>query len=145
MAGSRSGKGRPVRRDSGSHRYPRMARVNQLLKEVLAEELERLEDHDERFGLLTITAVDCDADFARALVLFSSLTEQDQEALTAVRVRLQAAISAQVRLRRTPLLRFAADPAVVAGQRIEDIIRTLPEPPPDPLGGYGPEESPYRQ
>jgi ribosome-binding factor A len=98
------------------------------LREVLADQLERLEDFDERLGLLTITAVSCDTDFSRALVLFSSMTAEEEEALQAVRIRLQSAISAQVRLKRTPLLRFAADPAVAAGQRIEEIIRELPEP-----------------
>ena len=43
-------------------------------------------------------------------------------------MRLQAAISHEVRLKRTPQLRFAADPAVAAGQRIEDILRGLPHP-----------------
>ncbi len=128
MAGSRGGKGRPARRDPGTRSYSRLARVNQLLREVLADQLERLEDFDERLGLLTITAVSCDTDFSRALVLFSSMTAEEEEALQAVRIRLQSAISAQVRLKRTPLLRFAADPAVAAGQRIEEIIRELPEP-----------------
>jgi ribosome-binding factor A len=31
-------------------------------------------------------------------------------------------------MKRTPQLRFAADPAVEAGQRIEDILRDLPHP-----------------
>ena len=44
------------------------------------------------------------------------------------RVRLQAAISHEVRLKRTPQLRFGADPAVAAGNRIEDILRQLPHP-----------------
>jgi ribosome-binding factor A len=64
----------------------------------------------------------------------SSLTEAEADALAAVRVRLQAAISQQVRLKRTPQLRFAPDPAVAAGQRIEDILRSLPRPPADPAG-----------
>ena len=88
-------------------------------------------DTDERFGLLTITAVDCDPDLRQAQVLFSSLDEEMQVVLADGRVRLQAAISDQVRLKRTPLLRFAADPAIAAGIRIEDILRELPRPAPD--------------
>ena len=37
--------------------YP-LARVNQLLRQVLAEELERLADADERLRLVTVTSVD---------------------------------------------------------------------------------------
>jgi ribosome-binding factor A len=112
---------------AAQHRYPRSARVNEILREVLADALERIEDVDERLGLLTITAVQCEPDLRHALVLFSSLTEAEEVALSEARVRLQAAISSQVRLKRTPLLRFAADPAVAEGRKIEDILRQLPE------------------
>jgi ribosome-binding factor A len=95
---------------------------------VLADQLERLEDIDARLGLLTITAVDCEADLRHAVVLFSSMTEEEEEALGEARVRLQAAISREVRLKRTPQLRFVADPAISAGERVEDILRHLPRP-----------------
>ncbi len=108
-----------------SHRYPRSARVNQVLHEVLADELERLSDRDERLALLTVTDVLCDADLRHAVVLLASLTDDEAHALAEVRVRLQAAVSRQVRLKRTPQLRFAADPAVATGQRIEDLLRQL--------------------
>jgi len=113
-------------------RYPRSARVNQILREILADQLERMEDVDDRLGMLTITAVDCDADLRHATVFMSSLTEQEAEALSEARVRLQSAISQEVRLKCTPQLRFAPDPAVAAGQRVEDILRGLPHP---PVGG----------
>jgi ribosome-binding factor A len=107
--------------------YARTARVNEVLRQVLAEHLERMEELDERLGMLTITAVQCDPDLRRALVLLASMDETQAQALDDVRVRLQAAISQEVRIKRTPLLRFAADPAVAAGQRIEDILRDLPQ------------------
>jgi ribosome-binding factor A len=109
----------------GGRRYPRSARVNEVLREVLAEELERLSDADERLLLLTITGVECEPDLRRAVVLFSHLDEAATDALAEVRVRLQAAISRQVHLKRTPQLRFQADPAVAEGNRIEDILREL--------------------
>ena len=123
--GRRSGGGRRVG-GSGAQRYPRSVRVNEILREVLADSLERLSDTDERLSLLTVTGVDCDPDLRHALVLFSSLDEDEEAALGDFRVRLQAAISQQVRLKRTPLLRFGPDPAVAAGTRIEDILRELP-------------------
>lgn len=108
-----------------ARQYPRTARVNEILREVLADALERLEDLDERLGLLTITAVECEPDLRRAVVFFSSLDEAEATALTEARARLQSAISSQVRLKRTPQLRFTADPAVEAGRRVEDILRGI--------------------
>ena len=125
---SRSG-GRRTGGDAASARgYPRSARVNEILREVLADSLERLADTESRLGLLTVTGVECDPDLRHAVVLFSSLDPDEEAALGAARVRLQAAISHEVRLKRTPQLRFAADPAVAAGNRIEDILRGLPHP-----------------
>lgn len=106
-------------------RYPRTARVNEVLREVLAEAVERLADHDERLALVTITAVEADPDLRRATVLFDSLTEGALAALQEDRIRLQAAIAAQVRFKRTPQLTFAVDPVVSTGRRVEDILRNL--------------------
>ena len=105
--------------------YPRAARVNEVLRQVLAENLERMQDVDERLGMLTITAVQCDPDLRHATVLFSSLDDTERVALAEARVRLQSAISHELRLKRTPQLRFGADPAVATADRIEDILRHL--------------------
>ena len=105
--------------------YPRTARVNQVLKEVVAEEVERLASGDPRLELVTVTGVSVDPDLRHATVWLSSLSEPAAAALAEDRVALQAAIGRQVRLKRTPLLSFAADPAVASGSRIEDILRTL--------------------
>jgi ribosome-binding factor A len=113
------------RRIGSSRRYPRTARVNEVLREVIAEELERLEDDDVRLGLLTVTHVEADPDLRHATVLLASLPDEVAEALAEHRVRLQAAIGRQVRLKRTPQLAFEADPAVASGTRIEDILRGL--------------------
>lgn len=112
-----------------SARYPRSARVNEVLREVIAEALERLADSDERLEMLTVTAVDCDPDLRHAVVLLASLDPEEAEALAEARVRLQASVSRQVRLKRTPQLQFVADPAVSSGQRVEDILRGLDVPP----------------
>jgi ribosome-binding factor A len=115
------------RRDSGhaGRRYPRSARVNEVLREVLAEALERLADGDERLALLTVTAVQTDPDLRRARVLFASLEGDAVAALDEVRVKLQAEVGRQVRMKWTPHLSFAADPAVSTGQRVEDVLRRL--------------------
>ena len=105
--------------------YARTARVNEVLRQVLAESLERMEELDERLGMLTITAVQCDPDLRHATVLFSSLTEPAIQALEEHRVALQAEIGRGGRMKRTPTLRFLPDPAIAAGARVEDAIRRI--------------------
>ena len=109
---------------SSARRYPRTARVNELLREVIADELERIDD--DRLELVTITGVTTDPDLRHARVWLSSLSDEAALALADHRVRLQSAIARQVRLKRTPELAFKADPAVSVGNRVEDIIRQLP-------------------
>lgn len=109
----------------GGRRYPRMARVNELVREVVAEEIERLADADDRLALVTVTAVTVDADLRRGKVLLSSLPPGADEALEEHRVRIQAAINRQARLKRTPQLSFSTDPAVESGTRVEAILRDL--------------------
>ncbi|HEX2700061.1 MAG TPA: ribosome-binding factor A [Acidimicrobiales bacterium] len=109
----------------GGRRYPRMARVNELLREVIADELERMSDADERLLMLTVTGVDADSDLSRARVMLSSLPPGAEDALEEHRVQLQRSINRQARLKRTPQLSFGTDPAVESGTRVEDILRDL--------------------
>ena len=106
-------------------RYPRTARVNEVIREVVAEEVERLADGDERLGLITVTGVEVAGDLRHARVLLSCLAPSAEEALEDHRVRIQSAIGRQVRLKRTPQLSFSVDPAVESGKRVEDILRDL--------------------
>src|SRR6201986_3133227 len=107
------------RRYTPKRPYPRGARVNELLREVLAEELERLADADDRLELLTLTAVACEPGLRHAVVYLASLTDPGVEALEEHRKELQSAVGAQVRMKRVPALRFAVDPAIEAGIRVE--------------------------
>jgi ribosome-binding factor A len=109
----------------GAASYPRTRRVNQLIREVLADELERLADADERLRLLTVTEVAASPDLRTATVFLSSLPEEAIEALEERRVALQAAIGRQSRMKRTPKLSFVADPAVAHGAAIDEALRRL--------------------
>jgi ribosome-binding factor A len=117
------------RRHGGSSReYPRTARVNELVREIVAEELERIDD--PRLEWVSVTSVEVTAELANGVVYFSSLSgpEGDPEVLEALsehRVRLQRAIGRQARLRRTPELGFRADTGVRDGLRIEELLREL--------------------
>ena len=109
----------------GAAPYARALRVNQVVRQVLAEELERLADADERLRLVTVTEVDTAPDLRHATVYLSSLTDDSTEALAERRAQLQRALGRQVRMKRTPQLAFAVDPAVVAGSRVEDVLRRI--------------------
>jgi ribosome-binding factor A len=109
---------------SGSrHPYPRTARVNQILREIISDELVRLSDIDERLGLLTVTGVDTTADLSQAMVFFDSLSEEVRVALEERRAQIQASVNVQTRLKRTPRLTFMADPAIASGTAVEEILR----------------------
>lgn len=114
---------RPRHHATAQRAYPRAARLNELLREVLAEELERLEDSDDRLGMLTLTGVACEPDLRHAVVFLSSLDDDDRTVLEEHRRQLQAAVAAQVRTRRVPALRFEADPAIEAARRVEEALR----------------------
>ncbi len=109
---------------SGSHHpYPRTARVNQILREVISDELVRISDVDDRLGFLTVTGVQTSPDMRQAMVYFDSLSDGVRVALEELRGQIQGAVNAQTRLKRTPKLSFMADPAVASGTAVEELLR----------------------
>ena len=118
----------PRRQDNrGVAPYSRTLRVNQVLRQVVADELERLADADERLRLVTVTSVETTSDLRQATVYLSSLSEDAAAALDARRVQVQKAVARQTQFKRTPQLTFVQDPAVVTGNRIEDLLRQIHE------------------
>ena len=117
----------PDRRGRSSHtkRYPRTARVNEVLREIVAEALEEVADDDDRLLLVTVTGVETDPDLRHARVFYAARAEGADEALDEQRVRLQAAIARQTRLKRTPQLSFVLDTGVTTGWRIEQVLKGL--------------------
>ena len=96
------------------------------MREVIAEELAKIDD--ERLGFLTITSVDVDSEMNRGIVYYDSIhgesgDKQILEALNEHRKRLQSVIADQVRARRTPVLQFRPDDAIRAAQRIDEVLR----------------------
>lgn len=109
-------------------RSPRMRRVNELLREIIAEELSGLTD--PRVGFVTVTGVETSPDLRNATVFYSVLgTEEEETAtasgLTAAAPRLQAVMASQVRLKYTPRLAFHRDAAIEHGARITQILHDL--------------------
>jgi ribosome-binding factor A len=118
-----------MKRSSGTARdYPRTARLNQLVHEIVAEEIERIDD--ERLGFFTVVGVEVEPDMRRAIVWYTTLDEAEAddelvEALEQHRARLQSAIGRQARTKRTPELSFRPDVVVRQAQRVEQILRDL--------------------
>jgi len=120
-------------RSSTARDYPRTARLNHLVQEIVAEEIERIDD--ERLGFLTVVGVDVDTDLRRATVFYTTLAGDEPagddgadpvvDALAEHRPRLQSAIGRQARLKRTPELSFEPDEVIRRAERVEAILRDL--------------------
>ena len=119
-----------------AHRYPRTARVNEVIIEIVAEELSRLSD--PRLELVTFTGAEASTDLGYATIYYSALdgagqpqTEAQAKATSAALHKatphLRRVVGKQVRWRNTPALTFKVDPSIAAGQRIEEILRDLHE------------------
>lgn len=114
------------RSSSSGPRYPRSARLGETLREVIAEELVKIDD--ERLAFVTITAIDVDNEMNRAVVFFDSLEGEEGDApilevLEEHRRRIQASINRQMRAKKTPVLVFRPDDVIRAAERIEQIIQ----------------------
>ena len=106
----------------------RMRRVNEAVREVLAEAVGELKD--PRIGFVTVTGVRTSADLRQATVFVSVLgserkREQSLAGLEAAHGVLQAQIASELRLKRTPQLTFQYDPTVEEGVRMSKLIDEL--------------------
>jgi ribosome-binding factor A len=99
------------------------------VREVIAEELERLSDPRLTVVTVTVTGIDVSPDLRHATVYYSSLGRTDevradvQTALDKAAPHLRQAVGSQVRMKFLPVLKFVVDPAIAAGARIEEILR----------------------
>lgn len=117
-------------RHGSAPKFPRVARVNEVLREIIALELERIQDDDPRLELVTVTGIDADPDVKRATVYFSSLsakasTEDVLAALNERRISLQRVVGRNVSFKNTPQLIFKPDLGITEGQKVEDILRDI--------------------
>jgi ribosome-binding factor A len=106
----------------------RMRRVNESVRQVLAEALPELKD--PRIGLITVTGVDTAPDLRYATVYISVLgSGRKQRAsllgLEAAHGVLQSRLARELRMKRTPQLTFEYDPTVERGVRMTRLIDEL--------------------
>ena len=105
-----------------------MRRVNESVRQVLAEALPELKD--PRLGLITVTAVDTASDLRHAKVYVSVLGSSRKQRASMVGLEaahgvLQSRIARELRLKRTPQLTFEYDPTVERGVRMSRLIDEL--------------------
>ena len=107
---------------------PRMRKVNELLKEVIADAVTDLKDPG--IGFLTITGVNASPDLRNAFVYYSVLgsdeeVEETGEALTRAAPHIQGVVGRQVHMKYTPKLTFRIDPSIGEGIKIDRLLHEL--------------------
>ena len=108
----------------------RILRLNEQIRQELAELLRR-EMRDPRLGgLITITAVDTSPDLAMSRV-YVSVLGSDEETADALRALRRAAgylrreMGPRIRTRRLPALDFRLDPSLARGARVMALLREI--------------------
>jgi ribosome-binding factor A len=106
----------------------RMRRVNEAIRETLAEALGELKD--PRIGFVTVTGVETSSDLRQARVYVSVLgnerkREKTLQGLDSAHGVLQAKLATELRMKRTPQLAFQFDPSVQEGMRMSQLIDEL--------------------
>jgi len=106
----------------------RMRRVNESVRQVLAEALPELKD--PRIGLVTVTGVETAPDLRQATVFVSVLGSARKRrasllGLEAAHGILQSRLARELRMKRTPQLTFEYDPTVERGVRMSKLIDEL--------------------
>jgi ribosome-binding factor A len=107
---------------------PRVARVGEEFREILAEEIPKLKD--PRIGFVTVTGVKVTADLRRAWVYYTAFGEEKERASTRAGLRsaiprLRGMIGKQVRLKFLPELEFHEDATLEQAARIDRVIARL--------------------
>lgn len=105
-----------------------MRKVNELLREVIAEAITSLKDPG--IGFLTITGVDTSPDLRHAFVFYTVLgTEEEErdtgEALERAAPHIQELAGNQIRMKYTPRLTFRVDPSVGEGIKIDRLLKDI--------------------
>jgi ribosome-binding factor A len=106
----------------------RMRRVNEAIRETLAEAVGELKD--PRIGFVTVTGVETSTDLRHAKVFVSVLGNERKrtntlEGLASAHGVLQSRLADELRMKRTPQLTFEYDPTVAEGVRMSQLIDEL--------------------
>ena len=108
----------------------RILRLNQVLRDELAELLRRETEDPELQALISITEVDTSPDLRLAKVYFSTLGDEAHTARVLARLRKAARffrreLAQRLDLRHTPELDFQLDPSIARGARIMELLADI--------------------
>ena len=117
-------------RSSAPRQFSRTDRIGELMREIVASELERI--GDERLEMVTITAVKVDGSLEHADVFYSAMSAEEDgraeevaEALDELRWPIQKLVNREVSTRKTPQIQFKPDLVLSTALRIEEILRSM--------------------
>jgi ribosome-binding factor A len=107
---------------------PRIERVGEEFREILAEEIPKLKD--PRIGFVTVTGVKVTADLRRAWVYYTAFGDDKERASTRAGLRsaiprLRGVIGKQVRMKFLPELQFEEDATLEQAAEIDRLIAVL--------------------
>jgi ribosome-binding factor A len=107
--------------------YPRTRQVDESLKELLAEIIER-QVTDPRLEFVTVTGVSVSRDMRYATVFVTAHGGADRYAemlagFESARGRIRALLGERIRMKFVPELTFALDESVDEGARIDNALR----------------------
>ncbi len=108
----------------------RQQRINQLLREEIANLLRHETEDPQLASLISVTDVEVGQDLQRAKVFVSVLAEEDAARETLARLRRAAGffrreLAERLNLRHTPQLDFELDTSIVRGDRVLRLLRGI--------------------
>ena len=107
-------------------------RVGEQIRDEISSLLSRGAVHDPGIGFITLTRVQVSPDLQQARVFYTSMGDpkarkETAKALERATPFLRRRLGSALRLRRVPELEFRFDETIAHQDRIEQILRDLPE------------------
>jgi len=112
------------------HPYRRADRLGPLIRQEIAQMLERGRIHDPRLKKITITKIDMTEDLKLARVFFSLIGKEEDiknalQGLISAKGMIKKLIGEKIYLRYVPDLEFHYDKGLEYSQRVDDLIKRI--------------------
>jgi len=107
-----------------------MHRLNDQIRDELAELLSREARDPRLFGVISITGVETAPDLTTSRIYVSVLGDEKEAEETLATIRratsfFRRELAARLNLRRTPELEFRLDRTIAEGARIQELLREI--------------------
>lgn len=106
----------------------RLERVSELIKEAVAEILQKIKD--PRIGFVTVTEVKVSPDLDLARIFISTLAEGEErdkvmEGLNSAAGFVRKELGREIQMKKTPRVAFIFDPGIERGSRIIQLLNSI--------------------